>query len=89
MTNTSLRIALIIVTLLLLWQTIINSKYKVQINTPSKGCDSLNVLVDSFKNEAFIYSLDAARYEVALEILKEKDSLAAAKYEDILYSETE
>ena len=33
--------------------------------------------------------MDAARYEVALEILKEKDSTAASKYEDILYSETE
>jgi hypothetical protein len=89
MTNTNLKIILVIVTLLLLWQIVMNNKNNTQTIIVNKNCDSLSILVDSFKNEAFIYSMDAARYEVALEILKEKDSTAASKYEDILYSETE
>lgn len=89
MTNTSLRISLVIISLLLIWQSTLNIKNRVQTQTVNNECDSLKTIVDSLKNEAFIYSMDAARYEVALEILKEQDSLAAAKYEKILYTETE
>lgn len=32
---------------------------------------------------------ELGRYEMALELLKEKDSIAANKFEDILYTQTE
>ncbi len=89
MTNISLRISLVIISLLLIWQSTLNIKSRIQTQTVNNECDSLKTIVDSLRNEAFIYSIDAARYEVALEILKEQDSLAAAKYENILYTETE
>jgi hypothetical protein len=89
MTNISLRISLVIISLLLIWQSTLNIKSRIQTQTVNNECDSLKTIVDSLRNEAFIYSIDAARYEVALEILKEQDSLAANKYENILYTETE
>ena len=33
--------------------------------------------------------IELGRYEMALELLKEKDSTAANKFEDILYTQTE
>lgn len=34
-------------------------------------------------------AIELGRYEMTLELLKEKDSIAANKFEDILYTQTE
>jgi len=44
---------------------------------------------DSLSSEIFILNTTISRYEITLDILKETDSIAAAKFEKILYTETE
>lgn len=76
----------IILIVAILFGTIIFQEYKVsQLNT--KLSNTVNV--DSLQNELFIKQTEVGRYEVALEILKEEDSVAASKFEKILYNETE
>lgn len=51
--------------------------------------DSLQQVVDSLRDEIFISSIELGRYEVALDILKERNLEAAKQYEYILSHETE
>lgn len=53
---------------------------RVQSKTPS--CDSL-------QTELFTSQTELGRWEVAMEIWKERDSVSAAEFETILYKETE
>ena len=83
--NTGLRILVVFLSLLLI--CIIVAK----INTPSNpqvGCksqiDSLTIINDSLKYEVFIEHTNYERYEIALDLLKEEDSIAAAKFEQQL-----
>lgn len=43
-----------------------------------------NYVNDSLTNEIFIHSTNVTRYEIALERLKEEDSVCAKKFEDKL-----
>jgi hypothetical protein len=45
--------------------------------------------LDSLNNELFIKQTEAGRYEVALELFKEEDSVAADKFHFILITKTE
>ena len=45
--------------------------------------------IDSLNNELFIKQTEAGRYEVALELFKEEDSVAADKFHFILVTKTE
>lgn len=45
--------------------------------------------IDSLHGELFVKQVELNRYEITLDILKERDSIAAAKFEEILYTETE
>lgn len=45
--------------------------------------------LDSLNNELFIKQTEASRYEVALELFKEEDSVAADKFHFILITKTE
>ena len=51
--------------------------------------DSLTNMVDSLRSEAFVSEVQLGRYEVALELLKEKDRKAAELFELILTTQTE
>lgn len=51
--------------------------------------DSLSNLSDSLRNEVFVSDVQLARYEIALELLKEQDKKAADKFELILTTQTE
>lgn len=42
--------------------------------------------IDSIQNELFIQTTNVTRYEIALDRLKEEDSIAGKKYEDILFT---
>lgn len=46
-------------------------------------------IIDSLESELFVQQTIVARYEVALEILKEDDKRAADKFESILSTQTE
>lgn len=47
------------------------------------------VKADSLRDELFNTQVELGRYEITLEILKERDSIAAQKFEKIMYTETE
>lgn len=42
--------------------------------------------IDSINNELFIQSTNVTRYEIALERLREEDSVAANKFDNILFT---
>lgn len=54
--------------------------YSLQGGDISKG---------ELQDSLFTLQTNLGRYEIALEILKERDSAAAQKFEDVLYKETE
>ena len=47
--------------------------------------DSLHAVIDSLDNEVFIEHTKADRYEIALDRLKEEDSISAAMFEIYLH----
>ena len=57
-----------------------------QIAEPVIDCQEK---IDSLESEIFIRQTNLGRYEMALEILKEEDSVAADHFEHILSTQTE
>ena len=55
----------------------------------AQAIDSLNNMTDSLRNEVFVKDVQLGRYEVAMELLKEKDKKAAELFELILTTQTE
>ena len=51
--------------------------------------DSLTNLTDSLQNELFVKGVEVGRYEVALELFKEKNKSGAEEFELILTTQTE
>ena len=67
--------------------TIVFQEYKVaQLNAK---LESNTVNVDSLQNELFIKQTEVGRYEMALDIFKEEDSVGADHFEYILNTQTE
>ena len=67
--------------------TIVFQEYKVaQLNAK---LESNTVNVDSLQNELFIKQAEVGRYEMALDIFKEEDSVGADHFEYILNTQTE
>ena len=59
------------------------------ISCNNKPVDNSQSTIDSLRSELFVEQTRVDRYEIALEMLKEEDSVAAAKFEFILYTQTE
>lgn len=55
----------------------------------SKPIDNYQSTIDSLQSEIFVKETIIMRYEITLEMLKETDSIAAQKFEYILYTQTE
>lgn len=55
----------------------------------SKPIDNHQSTIDSLQSEIFVKETIIMRYEITLEMLKETDSIAAQKFEYILYTQTE
>ena len=88
----------IIVLLLLsiIWTTVMLSNSVVvikdkdiQINQLTKQVDSLEILSDSLKVELFPVEVQLGRYQVAYELLMERNPKAASQFGDIISNETE
>jgi hypothetical protein len=88
----------IIVLLLLsiIWTTVMLSNSVVvikdkdiQINQLTKQVDSLEILSDSLKVELFPVEVQLGRYQVAYELLMERNPKAASQFGDISSNETE
>lgn len=83
----SLKIAIVVLTLFLITEIVVNSKKIKQLETKSKNsCDSLSLVIDSLSNDLLIEKINVGRYEVTLEELREEDSVSADKFENILYT---
>jgi len=65
------------------------SSNNAEVSNCQNKVDSLQAKVDSLHDELFIKHVELCRYEITLEILKERDSVAAQKFEEIMYTETE
>lgn len=62
----------------------IQKENKIVVDSLIKSTDSIRYLKDSINNDLFIQSTNVTRYEIALERLREEDSLFAKKFEDKL-----
>lgn len=60
-----------------------------QINEYKQQLSEYEKFLDTVKTDSFQFQVIADRYAIALELFKEKDSVAAAKFEHILQQETE
>lgn len=55
----------------------------------AQAIDSLTNMADSLRSEIFVSEVQLGRYEVATELLREKDKKAAELFELILTTQTE
>lgn len=87
----SLAALFVVVSLLCIWLVLENSKLNKQLNSfQGVQTDSLQLKIkEELQTNAFVYKTMLDRYEITLDLLKERDSLCANKFESILYSETE
>lgn len=81
--NWWLRVTIVVLTISLLGIFVTSNK---QTSVKISDLENQN---DSLRMELFNHGTVIGRYEITLEILKERDSLAAAKFETILSTETE
>ena len=88
-TETKLRGGLVLTILVLLWFTLMWSNGIVTIKEQKNTIDSLTNLSDSLRDESFIHFVEAGRYEIALEIYKDKNPKAVEEIELIKTTQTE
>lgn len=85
--NTGLRIIVVFLSILLICAIFVRVN---KLTTPQVECksqiDSLIRINDSLKYEVFIEHTNYERYEIALDLLKEEDSIAAVKFEKQLFN---
>lgn len=79
----SLRIAVVILSLLLIWHLIVPNSKKIVLEQSdcNKKFDSLLSVNDSLRYEVFIEHKEVERYEMTLDNLKDYDSVTAEKFE--------
>jgi len=87
--ETKLKGFLVLSILTLLWETVMWNNDIITIKTQQKTIDSLTNISDSLRDESFINFIEASRYEIALEIYKEKNPKAVEEIELIKTTQTE
>ena len=87
--ETKLRGFLVLSILTLLWETVMWNNDIITIKTQQKTIDSLTNISDSLRDESFINFIEVSRYEIALEIYKEKNPKAVEEIELIKTTQTE
>ena len=87
--ETKLRGFLVLSILILLWETVMWNNDIITIKTQQKTIDSLTNISDSLHDESFIHFVEASRYEMALEIYKDKNPKAVEEIELIKTTQTE
>jgi biopolymer transport protein ExbB/TolQ len=96
MSDKTLRILVVILTLLSIYSTFMLSnassdleKQKVEIEQLNKDVDSLTILSDSLSVELFPAQVELSRYQIAFELFVKRNPKAASQYGDIISQETE
>ena len=88
-TETKLRGALVLAILILLWETVMWNNNIMVVTSQKTTIDSLTNISDSLYDESFIHFVEASRYEMALEIYKDKNPKAVEEIELIKTTQTE
>ena len=96
MSNKSLRIVIVVLSLLLIFVSIQLSKekqslepLKSELAKTKKSLDSLQVENYSLQDSIFPIQVELGRYQIAYEIFMERNPKAASQYGDIISEETE
>jgi hypothetical protein len=87
--ETKLRGGLVLSILILLWSTVMWNNDIITIKNQKQTIDSLTNISDSLRDESFIHFVEASRYEMALEIYKDKNPKAVEEIELIKTTQTE
>jgi len=88
-TETKLRGGIVLSLLTLLWVTVMWSNNAIIVKEQKATIDSLTNISDSLRDESFIHFVEAGRYEMALEIYKDKNPKAVEEIELIKITQTE
>jgi len=88
-TETKLRGGIVLSLLTLLWVTVMWSNSAIIVKEQKATIDSLTNISDSLRDESFIHFVEAGRYEMALEIYKDKNPKAVEEIELIKITQTE
>ena len=87
--ETKLRGFLVLSILILLWETVMWNNSIITVKEQKNKIDSLTNISDSLRDESFVNSIEASRYEITLEIYKEKNPQAVEEIELIKTTQTE
>jgi len=88
-TETKLIAGLVFSILTSLWLTVMWSNSIIILKEQENKIDSLTNISDSLRAESFVNSIESYRYEIALEIYKEKNPVAVQEIELIKTTQTE
>ena len=87
--ETKLRAGLVFSILTSLWLTVMWNNSIITVKEQKNKIDSLTNISDSLRSESFVNSIESNRYEIALEIYKEKNPKAVEEIELIKTTQTE
>ena len=88
-TETKLRLGLTVSILLTLWMSVMLNNSIITVKEQKNKIDSLTNISDSLHDESFIHFTEFSRYEMALEIYREKNPKAVEEIELIKTTQTE
>jgi hypothetical protein len=88
-TETRLKSAFVLSVLTSLWLIVMWSNSVITVKEQKATIDSLTNISDSLRDESFIHFVEAGRYEMALEIYKDKNPKAVEEIELIKTTQTE
>ena len=87
--ETKLRAGLVFSILTSLWLTVMWNNSIITMKEQKNKIDSLINISDSLRSESFVNSIESNRYEIALEIYKEKNPKAVEEIELIKTTQSE
>jgi hypothetical protein len=88
-TETRIKSAFVLSVLTSLWSIVMWSNSVITVKEQKIAIDSLTNISDSLRDESFIHFVEAGRYEMALEIYKDKNPKAVEEIELIKITQTE
>ena len=88
-TETRLRAGFVVSILTSLWLIVMWNNSIATVKEQKATIDSLTNISDSLRDESFIHFVESGRYEMALEIYKDKNPKAVEEIELIKITQTE
>jgi hypothetical protein len=90
MSPKSLKIVVVILSLFLIWELVMNNNKQISYDKQlSIKCDSIQHVADSIHNKSYDDEIELNRYQIAFEIFLKRNPKAAEEYGDIISNETE